>query len=41
MKNYGTKLEMLLIRSITNNSDNYDEKYVKIKLNLDDHLRPF
>ena len=38
MKNYGTKSEMLLIRSITNNSDNYDEKYMEIKLNSDDHL---
>ena len=28
-----------LIRSITNNSDNYDEKYMKIKLNSDDDLR--
>ena len=28
-----------LIRSITNNSDNYDEKYLKIKLNSDDDLR--
>ena len=25
-----------LIRSITKNSDDYDEKYVKIKFNLDD-----
>ena len=29
---------MLLIRSITINSDNYDEKYIKIKLNSDEHL---
>ena len=28
-----------LIRSITNNSDNYDEKYMKIKLNSDENLR--
>ena len=27
-----------LIRSITNNSDNYDEKYMKIKFNSDDDL---
>ena len=27
-----------LIRSITKNSDGYDEKYVKIKFNLDDEL---
>ena len=27
-----------LIRSITKNSDDYDEKYVKIKFNLDDEL---
>ena len=26
------------IRSVTNNSDNCDEKYMKIKLNLDDDL---
>ena len=38
MKNYGTKSKMLLIRSITINSDNYDEKYIKIKLNSDEHL---
>ena len=25
-----------LIRSITNNTDDYDEKYVKIKFNSDD-----
>ena len=25
-----------LIKSITNNSDNYDEKYMKIKFNSDD-----
>ena len=29
MKNYGPK---------TNNSDNYDEKYMKIKFNLNDNL---
>ena len=29
---------MLLIRSVTINSDNYDEKYMKIKLNSDEHL---
>ena len=38
MKNYGTNSKMLLIRSITINSDNYDEKYIKIKLNSDEHL---
>ena len=27
-----------LIRSINNNSDNYDEKYVKIKFDSDDNL---
>ena len=27
-----------LIRSMTKNSDDYDEKYVKIKRNLDDEL---
>ena len=27
-----------LIRSITKNSDDYDEKYIKIKFNLDDEL---
>ena len=27
-----------LIRSITKNSDDYDEKYIKIKLNLDHDL---
>ena len=27
-----------IIRSITKNSDDYDEKYIKIKLNSDDHL---
>ena len=38
MKNYETKSKMLLIRSITINSDKYDEKYIKIKLNSDEHL---
>ena len=28
-----------LIRSITKNSDDYDEKFVKTKLNSDDELR--
>ena len=28
-----------LIRSITNNSEDYDEKYMKIKSNSDDDLR--
>ena len=27
-----------LIRSITNNSNDYDEKYMKIKVNSDDDL---
>ena len=27
-----------LIKSITKNSDDYDEKYIKIKFNLDDNL---
>ena len=27
-----------LIRSITKNSDDYDEKYMKIKFNLEDEL---
>ena len=27
-----------LIRSLTKNSDNYDEKYIKIKFNSDDEL---
>ena len=27
-----------LIRSVTKNSDDYDEKYMKIKFNLDDEL---
>ena len=27
-----------LIRSITNNTDDYDEKYMKIKSNSDDNL---
>ena len=38
MKNYETKSKMLLIRSITINSDKYDEKHIKIKLNSDEHL---
>ena len=29
-----------LIRSITKNSDDYDEKYMKIKFNSDDKLPP-
>ena len=29
---------MLLIRLVTINSDNYDEKYMKIKLNSDEPL---
>ena len=27
-----------VIRSVTKNSDDYDEKYVKINFNLDDEL---
>ena len=27
-----------LVRSITSNLDSYDEKYIKIKINLDDDL---
>ena len=40
-KKYEEQLNKMrdLIRSITNNSDNYDEKYMKIKLNSDDDLR--
>ena len=29
-----------LIRSITKNSDNYDEKYMKVKFNYNDELSP-
>ena len=36
MKNYRVKSD--LISSITKNSDDYDEKYMKIKFNLDDEL---
>ena len=32
MKNYGTKSDMF------NNSDNYDQKYLEIKFNLDENL---
>ena len=28
-----------LIRSVTKNSNDYDEKYIKIKFNLDDELK--
>ena len=35
MRNYGIKSE---IRSITIKSDDYDEKYMKIKFNSDDKL---
>ena len=31
-KNYGTEIRDL-IRAVTNNSDNYDKEYMKIKLN--------
>ena len=37
MKNCRVKLRGL-IRSITKNSDNYDEKYMKIKFNSDDEI---
>ena len=37
MKNCGINLRYL-IRSITKNSDDYDEKYKKIKFNSDDAL---
>ena len=33
-----TKIKDLIIRSKTNNSDDYVEIYMKIKLNLDDDL---
>ena len=36
-ENRWTKIRDLL-RSITNNSDNYDEKFMKIKFNADDYL---
>ena len=36
MKNCGVKSD--LINSITTNSDDYDEKYMKIKFNSDDDL---
>ena len=36
MKNYGIKSE--LIRSLTKIADDYDEKYMKIKFDLDDDL---
>ena len=29
-----------LVRSITKNSDNYDEKYMKVKFNYNDELSP-
>ena len=40
MKNCGVKLGLKvdLIRSTTKNSDDYDEKYMKIKYNLDEEL---
>ena len=37
MENYGVKSE-ILIRSVTKDSDDYDEKFMKIKLNSDDKL---
>ena len=36
MKNCGVK--SVLIRSITKNSDDYNEKYMKIRFNSDDKL---
>ena len=38
MKNCGVKSERDLIRSITKNSNDYDEKYMKVKFNSDDKL---
>ena len=37
MQNFVVKSENI-IRSITKNSDDYDEKYMKVKFNLDDEL---
>ena len=36
-KNWGIKFRDL-IRSITKNSDDFDENYMKVKFNLDDEL---
>ena len=36
-KKYETDIRDL-IRSVTNNWDNYDEEYMKIKFNSDDYL---
>ena len=36
-ENWGIKFRDI-IRSITKNSDDYDENYMKIKFNLDDEL---
>ena len=40
MKNYEKLQSKIreLIRAITKNSDDYDEKYMEIKFNLDDEL---
>ena len=38
MKNCGWSMIRELIRSITKFSDDYDEKYIKIKFNSDDEL---
>ena len=40
MKNYKKLQSKIrdLIRAITENSDDYDEKYMEIKFNLDDEL---
>ena len=38
MKNYGKKKIRDPIRSITNNSVIYDDKYMKINFNLNDNL---
>ena len=35
MKKYGTKLNILFGQKI----DDYDHKYIKIKINFDDNLR--
>ena len=38
MKNCGIKSKNNYIRTVANNSDDCDEKYMKIKFNLDDDL---
>ena len=41
IKKYGELWSKIryLIRSVTKNSNDYDEKYIKIKFNLDDELK--